>query len=192
MPIEGFLYPTIPAGIASNPEGTFFVAWRGRDENDAGGYVIRARVFGADGTPRGPALLVSESDARHREEPRVAVTPSGSFVVAWSEQFAEAPNRSTLQFRRYGADAVPLGDEILVTDTGDNRTGVVLLALLVTPLDEAVAIWDGSRHYQVDGQTRYVRTTFLRSFASTGIPLSDPVLLFDDRDYGRASFFSGF
>jgi hypothetical protein len=100
---------TRPA-VALNARGYFVIVWDG-DPNRAGDDDIHARLYGPDGTPRGPSFLVNTTRAGAQQWPQVALGDANEFVIVWQHD-TQDPNVATeLYGRRFDADGQPAGDE---------------------------------------------------------------------------------
>lgn len=115
-------------GLAVAPisAGGFLVVWPGIAQIGPGGYSgVVARRYDSTGLPLGDGFLVNSSGAT-TEEPAVATSPDGSFVVAWSE--SGGPDSGYDVFaRRYDADGLPLGGQFQVNSfTSSNQTYAVV------------------------------------------------------------------
>lgn len=111
-------------GLAAAPvsAGGFLVVWPGIAPIGPGGSSgVVARRFDSTGLPLGDGFLVNSSGAT-TNEPAVATSPDGSFVVAWSE--SGGPDSGYDVFaRRYDADGLPLEGEFQVNSfTSSDQT----------------------------------------------------------------------
>jgi hypothetical protein len=115
-------------GLAVAPVGAggFVVVWPGSATiGPVGSWGLVARRFDSTGLPLGDGFLVNSSGAT-TEEPAVATSPDGSFVVAWSE--SGGPDSGYDVFaRRYDADGLPLGGQFQVNSfTSSDQTYAVV------------------------------------------------------------------
>jgi hypothetical protein len=70
--------------VASAPDGFFVVVWE--SDSDGNGFTnIRMRGFNADGTQRWPERQVHRRSRGQQRRPRIAMGPSGDFVVVWED-----------------------------------------------------------------------------------------------------------
>ena len=102
--------PTASFGVASgsSASGTFVVAW---ESADAGGLGVYYRVYNADGTPATAQTAANTAaTANDQSEPSVAMSTSGTFVIAW-QSLNQAPDSSGsgIFFRRYDAAGAAQG-----------------------------------------------------------------------------------
>lgn len=77
-------------GVASDSEGNFSVAWEQGTDSEGRGSEIYARVFFADGTPRGPSFHANPApydDAFTDAYPSIAIADSGQVAVAWESWY---------------------------------------------------------------------------------------------------------
>jgi hypothetical protein len=113
--------------VGFDAAGRFVVVWE--SDSSAGGdtasHSIQGRRYAADGTPLGPQFQVNTYTPSRQEGARVAVAPSGDFVVVWwSYEGWDGGDDSgaSVQARRFDADGEPLGPEFQVnTYTTDDQ-----------------------------------------------------------------------
>lgn len=91
-------------GVAA--DGSFVVAW------DTNTQTVAARRFAADGAPRGDDIAVSQRPALRAFDSDIAVAPDGSFAIVWDVSDPASADRD-VALRRFDADGVPLGGEML-------------------------------------------------------------------------------
>ena len=90
IPVNTLQGITLTSDVATMGNGDFIVVWEGRDPT--GPYRAWARRFSAQGKPRGREVPVDPSSRGMSQElPVVAVTPGGSFIIAWqsTDSFGE-------------------------------------------------------------------------------------------------------
>jgi hypothetical protein len=90
-------------------DGDFIVTWTEHGQNTT---AIYARLFTADGAPRGEGFRVTDHAAPNEDLSAVAVDADGDFVVVWT-----APSGSDdagVFARRFDPNGVPLGDQFRV------------------------------------------------------------------------------
>lgn len=92
-------------GIA--PDGHFVVVWVDGGARAAPSNVM-ARIFTADGRPRTADFKVSASEPGFQNNPRVAMSADGGFVVVWLSK-ASAQGVSRVYGRLFRSDGHPLG-----------------------------------------------------------------------------------
>lgn len=103
--------------LARAASGAYAVAWRDYSENTAyrGAFV---RAYAADGTPRGPAVLIDPA-LQDFAGARIAMDGQGRFIAVW-----QAGN--VLHARRFADDASPMGPSfelMRVTKIGEQLVG---------------------------------------------------------------------
>ncbi len=123
-------------------DGTFVVAWGTLDPaQDGSQNAIKARIFDADGTPRGAEFLVNIEAAGTQWRPTLAPLPDGGFVAAWGTTDEMQDGSGTaVKARSFDSDGTPRGAEFLVnTETlFDQR----LPALTTLSNGDIVVAWD--------------------------------------------------
>jgi hypothetical protein len=99
--------------VSSNRTGAFAVVWAGPD---AGGHDgIFGRLYTAAGTPVAQEFRVSEQTSGVRNEPAVAMSPTGEVLVTWTNG-VDAFSGHHIFARRFASDGQPLGGEFRVND----------------------------------------------------------------------------
>ena len=140
--------------VALGTDGRFVVVWQGSTQGGAY-YGVFGRRFDAAGNPQGSEFPLSESSAEFSGGyPKVDVSPSGEFVVAW----ACCPNASPRGLiRRFDAAGAPWGP--------------------ASPVDSSAA--SGMPAVATDAAGRFVVTfhqgggVYARQFDSLGVPTGD-------------------
>lgn len=105
--------------IVGLPGGGFIALWT--DASAAGGdndgTAIRARVFTADGTPKGGDILINTGTTGDQLNPRVVALQNGRIFIAWEDTSA---GHSNLKGQIVNADGSVFGYELdLATEDGD-------------------------------------------------------------------------
>ena len=73
------------ATVSMNANGTFVVTWTNKDATTDSADVF-ARLYNADGTPRGDEFLVNSYTGDDQTNPSVAMNSADGFVVTWSSR----------------------------------------------------------------------------------------------------------
>jgi hypothetical protein len=100
---------SVGVDVAGDAQGGFTVVW------DVEGQSVVGRRFAPDGTPRGGELLLL-SGHELQEGPRIAMTPSGSFVVVYNTTDL---GRHVVSARLFDTAGQPKGDELDLSAAGD-------------------------------------------------------------------------
>ncbi|MFQ8430452.1 calcium-binding protein [Amaricoccus sp. W119] len=110
--------------IASGRGGNFAVGWR---ETDSDGYVVKVRVFEADGTPVSdertvvPVIRAGEGEiSREIMNPEMVGT-AGGYALTWHRESAEAADGQDVYFRLLDTNGV--GETRSVRVNGDRQSG---------------------------------------------------------------------
>jgi hypothetical protein len=78
---------TIPV-VASDASGAFVVAWMSRGQ-DGSGYAIAGQRFSAAGLADGSEFQVNAYTTGYQNQPAIAASPFGNFVVAWQGNYPD-------------------------------------------------------------------------------------------------------
>ena len=96
--------------IAMASDGHFVIAWGGKGSSDSNG--VYARRYNAAGTAQGSEFQVSVTENGNQDDPRIAMSASGLFVIAWSGQGSGDSNG--VYARRYNTVGTAQGGEFRV------------------------------------------------------------------------------
>ncbi len=120
--------------VAIAPDGSFVAAWgvwTSFFEPDS--FNVRARRFGANGSPLGADFAVNTVTLGRQIEPAVALLTNGGFVITWQGPGPGSvdPNDDDIQARLFNAAGNPLGAEFRVNSAPagtQTETSVAALA----------------------------------------------------------------
>ena len=175
-----------PPDVARNAAGEFVVTWIALDQGQS---TLYGRLFAADGTPAGPAFVVSASRARGNGEvwnPKVAMDPAGDFVIVWESVEGVRPypalSGSLIHAQRYAAGGAPTGAPILVAANGttpdvamdDDGDFTVAWAVDGTITRPSIPIYGVPVFIPGINAPDAIR---VRRYAANGLPLSLPTTL---------------
>jgi hypothetical protein len=155
--------------VGFDSEGDFVVVWSSSlsPDSDTSGYSVRARRFSAAGTPLGDDFQVNSHTPGNQWFPRIAVNPSGAFVVAWTSLSSTGDDTSeeSVQARRYAADGTPLGAQFQVNSytTGAQGAGQVVFR----PGDGFLVTWGSNGSSGTDDDLSSIQA---RLFDANGDP----------------------
>jgi len=113
-------YVTVGKCVAMTDSGQFLIVWG----NNRAGYLneIRARLYNADGTPRGEAFSLDLGEEGNFRDPTVAINAAGEFVVtAWVYDLAFRG----IHARKFAADGTPMGGGIYVSPAGNDPVAAI-------------------------------------------------------------------
>ncbi|MDZ4782054.1 MAG: trypsin-like serine protease [Planctomycetia bacterium] len=127
----------LPQDVAMNASGDFVVTWISFGQ-DGSSWGVYARLYAADGEPRGDAFLVNQTTEKAQTLSAVAVDAEGAFVVTWTSEDQDGSG-SGIYARRFAANGMPLGDEFRVNTTtlGSQLTP----AIAMSPVGDFVVAW---------------------------------------------------
>jgi len=103
--------------VAMDADGDFVVVWQSYSDSNR---EIFARRYNAAGEPQGDEFLVNTHTAHLQENPRVAMSDDGGFVITWMSQEQDGWG-SGIYAQRYHTAGVPQGGEFLVNTTTDGH-----------------------------------------------------------------------
>ena len=110
---QGGQHQPAVAGLAGGPlAGGFVAVWYDAGAS-AGGYV-RARLYGADGTPTSDEIRVATTVLSTNQQPDVASFADGGFVAVWS---GWASGGYDIRAQRFDPSGAQVGGEIVVNTT---------------------------------------------------------------------------
>jgi hypothetical protein len=96
--------------IASDPGGSFVVAWTSPDSADIG---VFAQRYASTGAPLGGEFRVHTYTTGHQLRPSVAADSAGNFIVAWQSALQDDGGRGVFA-QRYASNGTPMGPEFRV------------------------------------------------------------------------------
>jgi hypothetical protein len=122
------------AAIAALANGTIVVAWSddSRTGADISDGAVRARLFGAGGTPLAADFVVNATTQGLQFRPDITALADGRFVVAWTDLSETGADTSFYAARAqmFNADGSRSGSEFLVnTTTAGSQVNPVIAAL---------------------------------------------------------------
>ena len=145
--------------VAMDAAGNFVVTW-GDSAADGAQWGIMAQRFDASGAKVGPEVVVNATTTGQQNDPEVAMTPTGEYVVAWS---GNGPGDTTgIFFQRFDAAGNALGSETIAnTRLADTQQKV----------DVAI---DAAGNFLLAWQSPDLSSTgvFARVFDASGTPVT--------------------
>lgn len=115
-------------------DGGFAIAWGDTSGSggDASGDAVRARVFAADGTPRGSETLVNTVTEGGQSDAAVVGLDGGGFVVTWGDESRIGTDTSlgAVKGRSFDAGGAAEGAEFLVNSSTTNIQSLPSVAAL--------------------------------------------------------------
>jgi hypothetical protein len=148
--------------VAIAPDGHFVVVWVDGGSHGAPSNVM-ARIFRASGTPQTSDLRVSLSEPGFQDNPRVAMSADGGFMVVWQSK-ATAQAASRVYGRTFRPDGSPLGSRFLLGQGHGRAQSQPAVAR--TPDGRSVVAW--SELTEASGQPP--SDIFVRRFSARGKP----------------------
>lgn len=110
--------------------GNIVIAWRSDDPGDGSSGCIRARLFGADGTPIAGDFVANTTALNLQERADVAALAGGGFVMTWRSNDDGDSSGNCIRARVFAADGTAAGDDFIVNSThNDNQYDPAVAAL---------------------------------------------------------------
>jgi Ca2+-binding RTX toxin-like protein len=110
--------------VTALPDGSFVASWVSAD----GGGAMRARFFGADGTPNGNDFIVNSTATGIVDQSSGAAStvvtlarPDGSMVAVWLSTDGADGSASCIRARLFDDDGTPIGSDFVVNSTADGQ-----------------------------------------------------------------------
>lgn len=103
--------------VAALPDGGFIALWVSFDTGDGSSSCIRARMFGADGTPQGVEFIANSTAAASQTRPAVTMLDDGRFVATWQSYDGGDGDPTCIRGRLFEADGDAIGADFIVNTT---------------------------------------------------------------------------
>jgi hypothetical protein len=123
---------------------------------------VLARLYDADGEPRGPERVVNTYTTNFQAHPSVAALPGGGFVVAWAS-YTQDGSGYGIYAQRFDAEGERLGAEFQVNTAAEGFQ--LWPSVAATAAGEFLVVWESGGQ---DGDGDAVAG---RVFAADGEPL---------------------
>lgn len=162
---DGTYDPAAHVGAAINDAGEFVLVWPERKTisvavSTAKRATVNARLYAADGTPKGSQIELDSSVPTNYRIPVVGMLADGSFNVAWQSDLTQALPLDTstvvtaqngILFERYSASGKSLGAAVQADQSASPLTSLPIFsgpqpfpdrpAIAVTPEGESIVAW---------------------------------------------------
>jgi hypothetical protein len=162
--------------VAMDTGGDFVVVWTSESSagNDQSGYSVQARLFGADGVPRGEPFQVNSYTDNNQLVPSVAMDGVGNFVVVWVSKGSPGDDNSdtSIQGQRYDQAGIAQGEQFQVNQfisRGQNSPDVAM-----NDQGDFVVVWDWMHDFLGEagqGGDTNLRSVQGRRFDAMGQPI---------------------
>ena len=100
--------------VAMDSDGNFVVAWQSNLQ-DGSNWGVYAQRYSAAGVAQGTEFRVNSTTSQFQRNPSVAMSPAGTFVIAWAGR--DQGMTSGIFAQRYDADGVAQGSEFQIDQT---------------------------------------------------------------------------
>ena len=153
----------LPA-IAVNGDGSFVVTFG--SQADEGG--IHAQRFDTSGAKVGPELQVSQFGSRNQDDPEIARSSNGNYVVVWTDVVRDADTSSGIYAQVFDVNNNAISGEIQVNQITDRSQSNPTVG--IDDLGRFVVVW---KSLELDQDDNTVATIRGRHFDAAGQPLTD-------------------
>jgi len=163
IPVEINVGDQFNADVAMDDTGTVIVVWEGAGSEDGNG--IYARRYFSLGAVAGVTFPVNPTTATPEDDPQVAASPDGDFVVVWTDR---SGGDSAIHTGRFGADGTR--QDVFVAQNvavGEARQAAVAM----DHKGDFVIVWGEKNADASQSGVRY------RRFRADGAPLTGDVLV---------------
>ncbi len=157
------------AGI--DAQGNLVVVWT--RSLASGRNSVRARRFDAQGQALGGEIVVHSDANSEHYDPAIVVRPDGRFIVTWSSGVLDG--FGDVFVRRFNATGVPEGSEAIVNT--NTAYGQVSPAIALAANGSFAIVWQ-AQGIRLGWDIAY------RVFDSSGVPVSDEIMVNSDLYYG--------
>jgi hypothetical protein len=130
-------YDQTDPAVAIDAQGNFIIVWHSCLQDRNSGDILAQR-FDADGTPTGTEFQIN-SEPGSPNQPAVAMTPNGDFVVAWH---GPGTDQEDIFARRFNAATTPLGNQFQVNSITAGRQ--LFPAIAAAPDGNFVIVWQSN------------------------------------------------
>ncbi|GAA6163901.1 hypothetical protein NBRC116590_16050 [Pelagimonas sp. KU-00592-HH] len=161
-------------------DGEWVVTWNTWDGGDAATEVV-ARVFNADGTPKGAQFQINSFTTGEQHSPEIAPMKTGGFVVVWTSDGQDGDDVG-IRAQRFDSSGVKIGSEIGVNTTTAGKQYAPKIAALKN--GDFVVTWQNPLYD--NGGNRTGTETFAQLLASDGSKIGGEIQVLDlpDADEG--------
>ncbi len=149
--------------VAMDSVGNYVVTWTGFGATqDGSGSGVYAQRFNASGAPVGPEFRVNTTTTDFQEDPAVAMSSTGTFVVIWTSRNQDGSGLGVYG-QRYDSLGTAVGGEFLVNSTTNADQGYQSVAMDAT--GNFVVVWNS---FAQDGSNWGV---YSQRYNSNGVPI---------------------
>jgi len=100
------------AAVARHTDGSFVIVWCSEGQ-DGDGMGVYARMFHADGVPKGTEFQVNTYTSGDQANPAISMDGTGNFTVVWQSNGQDGDGYGVYA-QRFGADGAPDGGEFQI------------------------------------------------------------------------------
>lgn len=126
--------------LAASASGRFVLVWTAAA--GGGAQTLLGQLLDGDGQPVGDNFPIGDIPGNRggRSDPRPAMAPDGSFVIAWHDDNGSGAGDQVLM-QRYNRQGTPLGDPFTPVDSVGSPASQITPAIAISPFGDMVAAW---------------------------------------------------
>lgn len=114
--------------IAVDTVGNYVIAWESKGQ-DGSGSGIYARLYDANGNPRGLPIRVNSTTRGNQSTPTVDIDAEGNFIIAWTSDRNSNDDGSGIFAQRFDPVGGRIGEEFRINSTTqDDQTAPAIAA----------------------------------------------------------------
>jgi hypothetical protein len=172
--------------IAADSTGNFIIVWESYNQDFSGTYDIYAQRFSGNGTTNGSETLINSTTPNHQNEPQVAMTKDGQYIITWSSYGTDG-SFCGVYLQAFNSNGIANGNEIGVNTRTTDFQQKPAIALSIDNSSMTITWQDGmvNSHTTHDGDDygiyhqKYTLSSALpvELFIFTGRKVSSDVLL---------------
>jgi Ca2+-binding RTX toxin-like protein len=182
--------------VAAQPDGSFLIVWEQASGSSAGNF-IRGRLYNADGTAQGEALVLGAAEFGAHFDVDITITNDGRYLVVWGDRTMPLPGetddyaiRGQYVDPRTAAvdwDGRAISEQYVGTDFNDTLNGATGNDSLWGGLGDDTFLFEAGRdvlHGGGGNDTFHVSTTD-RVFEAAGEGTADRVIAYGNFTLGN-------
>ena len=152
--------------LAVAADGSFAIVWESFGQLASSEETV-ARIYNADGTPRSDEIIVPTNTALKQDDPEIAATEDGGFVVAWNHESTVDMEYFEVYAQRLDSTGVKVGSVVEVNQVKDGDQ--LFPAITAAPDGRFIVLWtDDCGCSGVNGEARFIDIPFFTDGFESG------------------------